>query len=118
MSNFKLSEDRCSASADNMSIELNPECNKYKVKLHHNQELKVSFEFERVDRGYKIGGGRTYFGEDKSTGFVEHKFWPKGVVNGSLVVDGKEFDVSGTGLFVHAIQSMRPHLIASRWNFL
>ncbi|CAH1757414.1 15221_t:CDS:2 [Entrophospora sp. SA101] len=118
MSNFKLSEDRCSASADNMSIELNPEHNKYKVSLQHEQELIVSFEFERVDRGYKIGEGKTYFGVDRSSGFVEHKFWPKGIVNGTFVVDGRKFDVSGTGLFVHAIQGMRPHLIASKWNFI
>ncbi|CAJ0650206.1 11530_t:CDS:2 [Entrophospora sp. SA101] len=53
-----------------------------------------------------------------SSGFVEHKFWPKGIVNGTFVVDGRKFDVSGTGLFVHAIQGMRPHLIASKWNFI
>ncbi|CAG8472431.1 12994_t:CDS:2 [Acaulospora morrowiae] len=118
MSNFKLSSDRRSATADNMSITLNPECNKYTVSLKHNRELLVTFDFERIDRGFKIGGGRTYFGKDKSTGFVEHKFWPKGNVKGNIVVDGKAFDISGTGLFVHAIQGMQPHLIASRWNFL
>ncbi|CAG8623761.1 7556_t:CDS:2, partial [Dentiscutata heterogama] len=118
MSNFKLSPDRRSAQADNMSIILNPECSKYTVTLKHEQELIVSFEFERVDRGFKIGGGKTYFGQDKSTGFVEHKFWPKGNVKGNIVVDGKAFDITGVGLFVHAIQGMRPHLIASRWNFV
>ncbi|GES74237.1 oxidative stress survival, Svf1-like protein [Rhizophagus clarus] len=117
MSNFKLSPDRRSANANNMSITLNPECNKYTVNLTH-KELIVSFEFERIDRGFKIGEGKTYFGQNKSTGFVEHKFWPKGNVKGNIVVDGQAFDVSGVGLFVHAIQGMRPHLIASRWNFV
>ncbi len=118
MSNFQLSPDRRSAKADNMSIILNPECNKYTVTLRHNAELIVSFEFERVDRGFKIGGGKTYFGKDKSAGFVEHKFWPKGNVKGNIVVDSRAYDISGVGLFVHAIQGMRPHLIASRWNFI
>jgi hypothetical protein len=118
MSNFKLSPDRRSATAENMSITLNPECNKYTVNLTHSTELIVSFEFERVDRGFKIGEGKTYFGQDKSTGFVEHKFWPKGNVKGNIIVDGRAFDVTGVGLFVHAIQGMRPHLIASRWNFV
>ncbi|CAB4394175.1 oxidative stress survival, Svf1-like protein [Rhizophagus irregularis] len=117
MTNFTLSPDRRSASANNMSIKLNPECNKYAVNLTH-KELIVSFEFERIDRGFKIGGGKTYFGQDKSSGFVEHKFWPKGNVKGNMVVDGRAFDVTGVGLFVHAIQGMRPHLIASRWNFV
>jgi len=117
MSNFKLSPDRRSATADNMSIVLNSECNKYTVTLTH-KELIVSFEFELIDRGFKIGEGKTYFGQDKSTGFVEHKFWPKGNVKGNMIVDGREFDVTGVGLFVHAIQGMRPHLIASRWNFV
>ncbi|RIA96902.1 oxidative stress survival, Svf1-like protein [Glomus cerebriforme] len=117
MSNFKLSPDRRSATADNMSIVLNPECNKYTVTLKH-KELIVSFDFELIDRGFKIGEGKTYFGQDKSTGFVEHKFWPKGNVKGNIIVDGQAFDVTGVGLFVHAIQGMRPHLIASRWNFI
>ncbi|KAG9284077.1 hypothetical protein G9A89_022851 [Geosiphon pyriformis] len=118
MSNFKLSDDRRSATADNMEITLNPECNKYKVTLKHNQDLIVSFELERVDRGFKIGEGKTFFGKDKTSGFVEHKFWPKCKTSGNIVVDGKAFDITGTALFVHAIQGMRPHLIASRWNFL
>lgn len=118
MANFKLSPDRRSATADNMSITLNPECDKYSVQLTHEKELLVIFDFKRVDRGFKIGGGKTYFGKDRSAGFVEHKFWPKCEVNGTIVVDGKAFDISGSGLFVHAIQGMRPHLIASRWNFV
>ncbi|CAG8443928.1 10861_t:CDS:2 [Ambispora leptoticha] len=118
MSNFKLSEDRRSATADNMEIKLNDDCNKYDVTLNHKSELTVQFGLERVDRGFKIGEGKTYFGEDQKSGFVEHKFWPKCKVTGHIVVDGRAFDISGTGLFVHAIQGMKPHLIATRWNFL
>ncbi|CAI2170079.1 768_t:CDS:2 [Funneliformis geosporum] len=118
MSHFKLSGDRLSAEADNMSIKLNPECNKYKVTLKHDKDLSIDFEFERVDRGFrKKNGGKTYFGKKESE-YVEHKFWPKGIVKGKIMVDGNEFDLSGVGLFVHAIQGMRPHLIASSWNFV
>ncbi|CAG8467127.1 8977_t:CDS:2 [Ambispora gerdemannii] len=117
MSNFKLSQDKRSATADNMAIKLDDTCTRYKVTLNHKTELTVEFEIERVDRSFKIGEGKTYFGKDQK-GFVEHKFWPKCKVTGNIVVDGRAFDVSGTGLFVHAIQSMKPHLIATRWNFL
>ncbi|CAG8495944.1 7933_t:CDS:2 [Funneliformis caledonium] len=118
MSNFKLSKDRLSAEAENMSIKLNPECNKYKVILKHDKDLFIDFEFEQVDRGFqKKNGGKTYFGKKESE-YVQHKFWPKGIVKGNITVDGKTFDISGVGLFVHAVQGMRPHLIASRWNFV
>ncbi|CAG8517231.1 201_t:CDS:2 [Paraglomus brasilianum] len=118
MSNFKLSPDRRSATTDGMKIELNSECTKYTVSLVHANELLISFVFERVDRGFKIGEGKTFFGSDKSTGFVEHKFWPKGKVSGNVFINGKPFDLNGVGLFVHALQGMRPHLIATRWNFV
>ncbi|KAI9627317.1 hypothetical protein KEM48_009944 [Puccinia striiformis f. sp. tritici PST-130] len=38
--------------------------------------------------------------------------------SGRLVIDGRTIELDGSrAIFVHAIQGMRPNLIASRWNF-
>ncbi|KAL1916100.1 uncharacterized protein VTP21DRAFT_6104 [Calcarisporiella thermophila] len=118
-SGFKLSPDRRSASCDGMSIQLNPEGTLYTVSLKIGNETFVSFQFEKIDRGFKIGEGKTFLGSDSSsTNFVSHKFLPKGRITGVLVHNGVEHELEGDGLFVHAIQGLMPHLIASKWNFV
>lgn len=34
-----------------------------------------------------------------------------------LILKGKAIEAKGPGMFVHAVQGMRPNLVASRWNF-
>jgi hypothetical protein len=91
----------------------------YKLNLTH-PELVVSLEFERVDQGFKVGEGKTYLGGDKATaaGIVSHKFWPRAIAKGTFIVDQKIHEIEGDGMFIHAIQGMQPHLIASNWNFV
>lgn len=64
-------------------------------------------------------GGFSYFGTDAKNpeGYVVHRFWPRFVASGHIISNGKADPVTGPGMFVHAIQGMRPNLIASRWNF-
>ncbi|KAF8273232.1 oxidative stress survival, Svf1-like protein [Lactarius quietus] len=64
--------------------------------------------------GFKIGkgpdGGNSYFGPDAAK--------PEGyVTSGNITVKGKKLAIESPGMFVHAIQGMRPNLVASRWNF-
>jgi hypothetical protein len=73
--------------------------------------------------GYKIGGGPqggySYFGHDPShaDGYVVHRFWPHFTVTGDFILSGKHSSFQGLGMFIHAIQGMRPNLVASSWNF-
>jgi hypothetical protein len=73
--------------------------------------------------GFKIGkgpqGGNSYFGVDpaKPDGNVFHKFWPRYKASGHIIKNGKAETFEGPGMFVHAIQGMRPNLVASAWNF-
>lgn len=73
--------------------------------------------------GWKVGkgpqGGYSYFGTDtnKPDGYVVHRFWPRVRATGHIVRGGNAESVKGTGMFVHAIQGMRPNLVASAWNF-
>ena len=73
--------------------------------------------------GYKVGkgphGGYSYFGPDpkKAEGYVIHRFWPRFKATGTVIRSGKAIPVQGPGMLVHAIQGMRPNLVASSWNF-
>ena len=74
--------------------------------------------------GYKVGkgpqGGYSYFGPnpEKAEGYVIHRFWPRFKATGTVIRSGNAIHVKGSGMLVHAIQGMRPNLVASAWNFV
>ncbi|KAI8096807.1 oxidative stress survival, Svf1-like protein [Halteromyces radiatus] len=119
MSNFELSDDRRSVKTDHFNITLDPTQQTYKVQITH-PDLVVSLDFSRIDKGFKVGEGRTYLGGDQGSaaGFVSHKFWPRAQAKGTFIVDKQLHDIEGDGMFIHAIQGMQPQLIASNWNFV
>ena len=73
--------------------------------------------------GYKVGkgpkGGYSYFGPhpEKAEGYVIHRFWPRFKATGLFMRSNEAIPIHGSGMFVHAIQGMRPNLVASTWNF-
>jgi len=73
--------------------------------------------------GFKLGngdeGGYSYFGVDpkKADGYVIHRFWPRLIASGHVIHCGKADELKASGMFVHAIQGMRPNLVAASWNF-
>ncbi|KDQ59229.1 hypothetical protein JAAARDRAFT_57156 [Jaapia argillacea MUCL 33604] len=97
----------------------------YIINANLSDDLQVSFEIKRPASipGFKVGkgpkGGYSNFGTDpeKPEGYVVHRFWPRNVATGHIIIGGQATPFEGTGMFVHAIQGMRPNLIASRWNF-
>lgn len=48
---------------------------------------------------------------------MRHFFWPRCHVTGSVTTNGHLFDAKGLGMYVHAVQGMKPHHAACRWNF-
>ncbi|PPQ66222.1 hypothetical protein CVT24_000334 [Panaeolus cyanescens] len=98
---------------------------KYVINANLGVDLQVSLEISRPASipGYKVGkgpkGGYSYFGTDteKAEGYVIHRFWPRARASGHIIKGGKAETVQGSAMFVHAIQGMRPNLVASRWNF-
>jgi len=97
----------------------------FTISVNLAQEVQISLEVRRPAgaHGFKIGkgpdGGYSYFGPDaaKPEGYVVHRFWPLTRTLGNITLNGKSLAVEGPGMFVHAIQGMRPNLVASRWNF-
>ncbi|KAF7327854.1 hypothetical protein MKEN_00365300 [Mycena kentingensis (nom. inval.)] len=97
----------------------------YNIRANLAADLQVSLEVSRPQNvsGWKAGpgekGGYSYFGADltKPEGYVVHRFWPRYYATGHIIRSGAAESIQGAGMFVHAIQGMRPNLVASGWNF-
>ncbi|WWC70096.1 uncharacterized protein I206_104043 [Kwoniella pini CBS 10737] len=95
------------------------------AKLDKNVTLDLTFTRPANAPGFKFGqgaqGGISTFGKDrtdsKRDGFVVHRFHPLAQSSGTIKIDEKALDARGEGMFVHAIQGMKPDSLASRWNF-
>jgi len=48
---------------------------------------------------------------------MRHLFWPRAHVSGSVISNGHVIDVKGLGMYIHAVQGMKPHHAACKWNF-
>ncbi|KAI0749416.1 oxidative stress survival Svf1-like protein [Daedaleopsis nitida] len=123
--------DKRSSKADQYSITYRskpgsdtPES--YTITANLDTDLQITLEVARPAgaKGFKIGkgpqGGFSYFGHDpkNAEGYVVHRFWPRYIASGIVVLKGQAIAIKGAGMFVHAIQGMRPDNVASRWNFV
>ncbi|KAH7911673.1 oxidative stress survival, Svf1-like protein [Hygrophoropsis aurantiaca] len=122
--------DKRSSKADEYSITykatgdpLNPEM--YAISAQLSDDLRISLDVTRPASvpGFKVGkgpkGGFSYFGSDveKPEGYVVHRFWPRTHASCTIIRKDGHKQAQGPGMFVHAIQGMRPNLVAARWNF-
>jgi len=122
--------DKRSSKADEFSVTYKTSVDSgfpesYTIRANLGIDLQVSLDVQRPATipGYKVGkgpkGGYSYFGPDprKAEGYVIHRFWPRFKAAGTIIHDGKAKSIQGAGMLVHAIQGMRPNLVASAWNF-
>ncbi|KAG6373509.1 oxidative stress survival, Svf1-like protein [Boletus reticuloceps] len=116
--------DKRSCKADQFSITSRPSADpslpeSYVIRANLSDDLQVSFDVARPASvpGFKVGqgpkGGFSYFGPDvnKAEGYVVHRFWPHTRASGHLIYKGQATSIQGIGMFVHAIQGMRPNLM-------
>jgi hypothetical protein len=97
----------------------------YTISANVDKDLQIALVVSRpaAIAGFKLGngpkGGFSYFGADpaKPEGYVVHRFWPQTHCTGHIICNGQAIEANGTGMFVHAIQGMRPNLVAASWNF-
>ena len=107
--------------ADGLSISLNEEGDQYSIKAARNESALVNLAIKRVAPGFQVGeNGTSYYGTDPAHpwGEMRHRFWPRCVVNGTIITPEKTYDFKGRGVFIHALQGMKPHHAAARWNFV
>ncbi|EAW13049.1 survival factor 1 family protein [Aspergillus clavatus NRRL 1] len=121
LSNYMFDEQMLSFGADNLALTLNEEGNAYTIKSAVNDDSLVNLTFTRTAPGFVVGkDGTSYFGTDAANpwGSMMHAFWPRCRVEGTITTKEKTYDLAGRGMFIHAIQGMKPHHAAARWNFV
>lgn len=117
-------DDKYCFYAENLAVELNEAGDSFSIKSLVDPNVAVDLKFSKAGPTFKIGrDGRTGFGTDEKNpwGFIRHAFWPRCEVSGNVVVNGEKWWADGTtgnGLMVMAMQAMKPHHAAARWNFL
>ncbi|KAI9731340.1 MAG: putative cell survival pathways protein [Cirrosporium novae-zelandiae] len=114
-------EDKLSFYADMVSIDLDDDAKCYTIKSAINEDSIVDVNFTRSSPGFQVGkDGTTIFGTDPENpwGTMRHAFWPRCRVEGSILTRDGEVDLKGTGIFIYALQGMKPHHAAARWNFV
>jgi hypothetical protein len=107
--------------ADGLSISLNELGDEYSIKAARNESALVDLVVKRTAPGFQVGeNGTSYFGTDPEHpwGEMRHRFWPRCTVTGTVITPEKNYDFKGRGVFVHALQGMKPHHAAAKWNFV
>ncbi|GAA5864647.1 hypothetical protein JCM8547_008260 [Rhodosporidiobolus lusitaniae] len=141
VSNFKTAPsaklDKRSSKSDQFTITVDPATpTKISVEGKYEDDVQISFTLEQLAAGFKLGagpkGGMTYFGQltgketsgdapnvtAGSDGYAVHRFWPRCKVSGILRSGSTVTDLEDArGIYIHAIQGLRPNLLASKWNF-
>ncbi|KAI0009501.1 oxidative stress survival, Svf1-like protein [Xylariaceae sp. FL0662B] len=121
LSNPEFSEDKTGFYADDCALELSEDGKTFTVKSMNDQQCIVNLKMTRTAPGFVAGkDGKTLFGTDLSYpwGTMRHAFWPRCEVEGSIMTQNGPIDFKGRGFFVHALQGMKPHHAAARWNFV
>lgn len=109
---------------------------KYTIIGKYDDEVSISLTYEALAEGFKVGagprGGFSYFGAQKpaankgnapditggADGYAIHRFWPRCKATGVVRVGTDLIDIEpARGVFIHAIQGMRPNVLAASWNF-
>ncbi|KAK5165480.1 uncharacterized protein LTR77_009009 [Saxophila tyrrhenica] len=120
LSNLQFPNDKHDFTADNCSITISEKGTSYHIKSNADAKHIVDLKFTQACPGLVVGkDGTSYFGTDpqKYWGRMIHKFWPRCQVEGQILRSDGPVDFKGKGMFVHALQGMKPHFAAAKWNF-
>lgn len=121
LENYGFDDGRLSFYADDVAVTLSEDGTQYTIKSAVNEDSIVNLAFTRTAPGFQVGkNGTTSFGTDPEQpwGSMRHAFWPRNRVEGSIITKAGELDFEGRGSFVYALQGMKPHHAAARWNFV
>ncbi|KAF2739067.1 oxidative stress survival, Svf1-like protein [Polyplosphaeria fusca] len=120
LENYGFDEEQYSFFADGISLELSEDGLSYTIKSAVDENAMVNVKYTRGAPGFMGGkNGTSNFGTDPKHpwGSMIHQFWPRCTIEGSVITKDGEVDLKGQGLFIHALQGMKPHHAAARWNF-
>ncbi|KAH9904088.1 oxidative stress survival, Svf1-like protein [Xylariomycetidae sp. FL2044] len=120
LSNYEFSEDKTGFYANDCALELSEDGNTYTIKSMTDQRSIVNLTIKKVAPGFVAGkDGRTLYGTDLSNpwGSMRHAFWPRCAAEGTIVTPDGPIDFKGKAFYSFALQGMKPHHAAARWNF-
>lgn len=109
---FGFDEAKLCFFADDFAIDLSEDGTYYTIKSARNEASLVNLKVTRTSPGFQVGkDGKSLFGTDLQNpwGSMRHAFWPRCAVEGGIVTQDGEVDFTGRGLFIMALQGMKPH---------
>jgi hypothetical protein len=121
LKDYGFDEEQLSFFADSVAVSLSEDGTSYSIKSAVNEASIVNITVTRTSPGFQAGkDGTSYFGTDHANpwGSMRHVFWPRCEVTGTIKTPTKEYNMKGKGLFIHALQGMKPHHAAAKWNFV
>ncbi|KAH8681298.1 oxidative stress survival, Svf1-like protein [Xylariales sp. PMI_506] len=121
LNNHEFSEDKLNFFAKDCALELSEDGNSYTIKSMNDQRCIVNLKITKTAPGFVVGkDGKTLYGTDLSNpwGTMRHAFWPRCVTEGTLMTQEGPVDFKGQGFYSFALQGMKPHHAAARWNFI
>lgn len=121
LSHYEVSEDRMSFYADDCAVELSEDGTYYTIKSMNSENAIVNLKVTRMSPGFHAGKtGKTLFGTDMSKpwGTMRHAFWPRCITEGTITTKDGAVDFKGRAFYVYALQGMKPHHAAAKWNFV
>ena len=86
-----------------------------------DEKAIVNVKVTRTTPAFVAGkDGKTLYGTDLKNpwGSMRHAFWPRCAAEGTIVTDEGQINFKGKAFFTHALQGMKPHHAAARWNFV
>ena len=104
-----------------MAFELNEAGDTYTLKSARNEGCIVNLTVTRKAPGFQVGeNGTSFYGTDHADpwGHMRHAFWPRAIVTGTMQTPTKTYKIDGKALYSYAIQGMKPHHAAIKWNFV
>ncbi|OCT44383.1 Survival factor 1 [Cladophialophora carrionii] len=120
LKDYGFDEPQTSFFADGVALEMNEAGDAYTIKSARNEQCIVNVTLKRQAPGFQVGkDGTTYFGTDPAHpwGSMRHAFWPRCTVTGTMQTPTKTYKMEGMGTYIYALQGMKPHHLANRWNF-
>jgi Svf1-like C-terminal lipocalin-like domain/Svf1-like N-terminal lipocalin domain len=121
LQDYGFDERQTGFFAENVALELNQEGDTYTIKSAANEGCLVNLKVKRQAPGFQLGkDGTSYYGTDSANpwGSMHHRFWPRCTVEGTMQTSSKTYNMKGRGLYIKALQGMKPHHAAAKWNFV
>jgi hypothetical protein len=121
LNNWDFNENKTAFFADDCAVELGPDGESWSIKSMNDERAIINITVHRVAPAFQAGKtGKTLFGTDltKPWGSMRHAFWPRCRCEGTIVTkNGTAEFGDAAGMYVYALQGMKPHHLAARWNF-